>query len=530
MELSRQKHAKNLKLAWLLCIFVVRFKINIIMATIELRLSSKIQDNGRSEVLLRLYQGSKLNLRAKTGVYVCPEHFEYYIDRKNTLLTGGKVSDKAVTMTLADAIKNKVVVFERGEVVVKNRIESEDKTYHDKAKDAIDNLKKTIISEYEKAAKDTLTSAWLQTVIDKFHHPEKYQEKEEEQEKRSFFDYITDFRDNAKKKVNGKREGDKSDVWKKNFDVLIRALRRYEMFVRLSDKERKDFTLDIDTIDSDTLSDIESYLRNEHSLLEEYPKIFENIPASTDSRRSPKPQPRGNNTICALFNKLKAFFNWLNEKNITANNPFKGYEGVVSEQYGTPYYITLEERNHIADFDLSKYPNLSVQRDIFIFQCCIGCRVSDLLKLTQSNVINGAVEYIPHKTKGERQNVVRVPLNGRASALMEKYKGVDSKGHLFPFIAAQNYNDSIKEIFRLCGITRAVTVINSITGKEEQRPINEVASSHMARRTFVGNLYKKVKDPSLISSMSGHAEGSKAFNRYREIDDEVKKATVSLID
>ena len=145
-------------------------------------------------------------------------------------------------------------------------------------------------------------------------------------------------------------------------------------------------------------------------------------------------------------------------------------------------------------------------------------------------MINGAVEYIPHKTKGERQNVVRVPLNGRASALMEKYKGVDSKGYLFPFIAAQNYNDSIKEIFRLCGITRAVTVINTITGKEEQRPINEVASSHMARRTFVGNLYKKVKDPSLISSMSGHAEGSKAFNRYREIDDEVKKATVSLID
>lgn len=185
------------------------------MATIELRLSSKIQDNGRSEVLLRLYQGSKLNLRAKTGVYVSPEHFEYYIDRKNTLLTGGKVSDKAVTMTLADAVKNKVVVFDRGEVVVKNRIESEDKTYHNKAKNTIDNLKKTVISEYEKAAKDTPTSAWLQTVIDKFHHPEKYQKKEEEQEKHSFFDYIIDFRDNAKKKVNGKREGDKSDVWKR---------------------------------------------------------------------------------------------------------------------------------------------------------------------------------------------------------------------------------------------------------------------------------------------------------------------------
>lgn len=220
----------------------------------------------------------------------------------------------------------------------------------------------------------------------------------------------------------------------------------------------------------------------------------------------------------------------MNEKKITPNNPFVGYEGVVSEKYGTPYYITLEERNQIAEANLSEHQALAIQRDIFIFQCCIGCRVSDLLKMTDSNIIDGAIEYIPHKTKGERQNVVRVPLNDRAFTLLKKYKGVDNKKRIFPFISAQKYNDSIKEIFRLSGVTRMVTTIDSITGKEVQRPINEVASSHMARRTFVGNLYKKVKDPNLIASMSGHAEGSKAFNRYRKIDDDLKKEVVSLID
>lgn len=75
-----------------------------------------------------------------------------------------------------------------------------------------------------------------------------------------------------------------------------------------------------------------------------------------------------------------------------------------------------------------------------------------------------------------------------------------------------------------------VTVLNPTTGKEEKRPINEVASSHMARRTFIGNLYKKVKDPNLVGSLSGHTEGSKAFARYREIDDEIKKEVVSLIE
>ena len=42
----------------------------------------------------------------------------------------------------------------------------------------------------------------------------------------------------------------------------------------------------------------------------------------------------------------------------------------------------------------------------------------------------------------------------------------------------------------------------------------------MARRTFVGAAYKVVKDPNIIGKMSGHVEGCKAFNRYRNIDDD----------
>ena len=44
------------------------------------------------------------------------------------------------------------------------------------------------------------------------------------------------------------------------------------------------------------------------------------------------------------------------------------------------------------------------------------------------------------------------------------------------------------------------------------------------------NIYKKVKDPNLVASLTGHSEGSKAFNRYREIDTEMKKELVSLLD
>ena len=84
-------------------------------------------------------------------------------------------------------------------------------------------------------------------------------------------------------------------------------------------------------------------------------------------------------------------------------------------------------------------------------------------------------------------------------------------------------------MFRLAELTRLVTIINPTTREEEKRPLNEIASSHIARRSFVGNLYKQVKDPNLVGSLSGHKEGSKSFARYRDIDESIKKELVNLL-
>ena len=52
----------------------------------------------------------------------------------------------------------------------------------------------------------------------------------------------------------------------------------------------------------------------------------------------------------------------------------------------------------------------------------------------------------------------------------------------------------------------------------------------MARRTFIGNIYKLVKDPNLVSALTGHAEGSRAFNRYRDIDIDMKRDLVKILE
>ena len=50
------------------------------------------------------------------------------------------------------------------------------------------------------------------------------------------------------------------------------------------------------------------------------------------------------------------------------------------------------------------------------------------------------------------------------------------------------------------------------------------------RRTFTAILYKNVKDQNMVASLTGHAEGSRAFARYRDIDREMKNDLVKLLD
>jgi len=365
--------------------------------------------------------------------------------------------------------------------------------------------------------KTILTSEWLENSIDKELHPEKYNTEIEDAKKQSFFDAFDEFL--KKRKL--------SDVRVKNYMVLKRALQRYELFV--SEKENRDFKLKLSSITSETIDNFESFLRNEYVLYDKYKEIYDKFPSIINTtRKTSKPQPRGMNTINVLFKKLRAFLNWCFDTERTTNRPFKNYES-TPDLYGTPIYINIDERNQIYNTDLSCRPNLAVQRDIFVFQCLVGCRVSDLYKFKKQNVINGAIEYIPRKTKDGHPITIRVPLNSIAKEILAKYADFDGET-LLPYISEQKYNDAIKEVFKISEITRIVTILNPTTREEEKRPINEIASSHLARRCFVGNLYKQVKDPNLVGALSGHKEGSKAFARYREIDEGMKHELVKMLE
>lgn len=372
--------------------------------------------------------------------------------------------------------------------------------------------------------KRNIKKGWLSDFVERYSFPEKYVAKEEkeaeERKRKTIYDHFLNYLEDKKFSAD----------FKKANMVIIRSVARYEMFIRATDNA--DFVFNVDTVTKDDIEDYKDYITNEKQLSEEHPQLYRDIlsnyPANIKKGNN-SIEGRGSNTVFKLMKRFKAFFAWLNKKGITANEPFKGVE-LGREQFGTPYYITVAERNQIAASAMPS-KHLEVQRDIFVFHCFVGCRVSDLMRLTAANIADGILTYTPHKTKDEGQQALqaRVPLHAVAQELINKYKGQDSKGRLFPFISAQKYNDAIKEIFTLAGITRNVEVRNALTGETEIRPINEIASSHLARRTFCGNLYLKVQDPNLIGKMSGHSEGSRAFARYRKIEDDTLKEKINLL-
>ena len=519
----------------------VPIKIQL-MSNFDLKLSSRIDETThRSEILLRFHCGRNIDFRVKSGLYIQQNHFRYFVNRDATSKKGIDIPDKVTSATKEIAEAEGYVLKMYGEVVITERLITPDVKYDQEQNKQLEAMQIAIMDAYKKEEKETIDAKWLEKVVYKFHHPDKRVSSISRRGKRqkSIYDLSEEY-------LEIKRF---SYDHTKAFRVLVRDLARYEAFKNKVLREK--FAWNIDKITRKDIEDFENYLRNEKTLSEKYPKQFESIleqyPVEINVVHTfTKLQNRGENTIVKLKKKFKAFMQWLYETERTSNRPFDGIK-IGTEKYGVPFYLTKEERNLLADADIpalweglddedkklcSKFPlkTLEVQRDIFVFQCLVGCRVGDLCTLTSKNITDGILEYVPSKTSDEDAPVKpRIPLNPCALKLVAKYNGVDKDGRLFPFISPQKYNDAIKAILLICGITRIVPVRNSTTGETEMKRICDVASSHMARRTFVGAAYKAVRDPNIVGKMSGHVEGSRAFNRYRQIDDDILKQTISEI-
>lgn len=335
-------------------------------------------------------------------------------------------------------------------------------------------MKKRILRLYnQEPDKSNLSTEWLDIAIDRDLNPGNYKAVEV-----GFFDFYQKYID----------------------DSLLSEGRKKHLGTTLNKLKAFDPNTTFEAVDCQYLTDFQKYLLTDCDL--------------------------SKNTATSEMRRLRAFMNYAVKHGWAKNYPFDNFS-IDAETYGDPVFITIEERDKLFG---AYIPNASLSRvrDMFVFQCLIGCRVGDLIRLKKSNIVNGCIEYIAGKTKDHKPRIARVPLTEKAKAILSKYDL--SNGDLLPYLTDQRYNVYIKDLFRYVGIKRIVTTVDPKTRKSVQKPICDIASSHMARRVFVGNLHRKGVKNEIIASMSGHTENSKAFSRYYSIGVEDQKSAINLIE
>ncbi len=237
------------------------------------------------------------------------------------------------------------------------------------ARQKLDRLKEYVFSRWFSEQYDTY-AGWLQEVVDDcFTHKKATSHKT--------------LREVYEEYKNTKNL---DEATKRQYEVLLSALERF-------DKKR------IWYADKVTVQDIDAFCA-----FFRYEKTKKNT------------IQRSQNTITGKLKRWRALQNFAVLREYAQTSPFAHYT-IPAEVYGTPIFLTIEERDHLYAFD-DLTPALRVQRDIFVFQCHVGCRVSDLISLTKDSVTqDGFLQYIPQKQRRRVPLTVRVPLSQTAQKL-----------------------------------------------------------------------------------------------------------------
>ena len=186
--------------------------------------------------------------------------------------------------------------------------------------------------------------------------------------------------------------------------------------------------------------------------------------------------------------------------------------------YDAPFFLKADELQRVMTTEV--VDDLQWAKDIFVLNCAIGCRISDLLSLTMDKVAVSEegipyVHYVPRKTvriMTVNQEVV-TPLIRPALEIIRRtrLKLIDNKPHY----GKQRYNKALRELLRVCGINRTICLYDSKQGDNVYRPLYEVASSKLARKTHV-DMLNKVQINYYVAGL--HREGSDAVFRYTRLE------------
>lgn len=221
------------------------------------------------------------------------------------------------------------------------------------------------------------------------------------------------------------------------------------------------------------------------------------------------------NSIGNIINRIKTFCREIEFEGYTINPQYKSsnFNAPKNETFDT--YLNEAEIEEIYKKDFSDNERLDNARDLLIIGLRTGLRVSDFMRISPGNVVNGNVINIT--TTKTNQNLT-IPIHPQFQKILDKRNGS------FPNrISDQKFNKYVKEVCEKSGIKTQTygSVMNPETKRKETKlyPKHKLISSHCCRRSFATNLYAAGIDTSVIMKATGHKTESQ-FIKYIKLSNE----------
>lgn len=238
-----------------------------------------------------------------------------------------------------------------------------------------------------------------------------------------------------------------------------------------------------------------------------------------------------NNYVYKSMKDIKTFFNWASKKGYNKNDSYKGYKqrfkDETKDESGVNLFALSE--SELAQIMALKTNRSAIDRtrDMFVFCCFTGLRYSDIAKLKWCDIVDDCIDVVSKKTHQH----TTIPLNSNLKNILAKYENVGDGYPIFPKISNQKYNEQLKELGKLAGLTGEWIRVTQCGNKinRESFPKYECLSSHVARRTFVTYALRCGWQPEAIRAITGHTT-SKMMMNYVKMDKETKREYMSKLD
>ena len=347
-------------------------------------------------------------------------------------------------------------------------------------------LNTKIFQEYEKDKGTGIqfNKEWLELVIAKFKNPQLEQKTE------YLIDLVREYQTEMKTKINPITRRQISKTTLRNFNTTLMRLKKFE--------EHKKKRYLINEIDLTFFREFVSYEK-------------ENLLLAQNSISKDIKQIK---TVC-IDAKEKGF-------EINKQVEYKSFNvpNEKLEDKGKKLFVTITESEIelIKKCDLKKVNYLENARDWLIIGCWTGCRVSDLMQLTNDNIqITTKGQKFIRYTQSKTDKQVDIPIHSDVKEILERLGS-------FPRpISDQRFNEWIKKVCFQSKMTQEVhgTRQNPTTHRKEVGTFQkwELVRSHTCRRSFATNHYNKLPNK-LIMAVTGHSTEKMLLNYIGETEND----------